>query len=55
MKITGSPNMGMVNHTTEVLQRRLPILQIWAWSTMPRKITDPSNMGTVNHATEDLQ
>ena len=29
-KITGSPNMGTVNHTTEVLQRRLLVLQIWA-------------------------
>ena len=54
-KITGSPNMGTVNHTTEVLQRRLLVLQIWARSTMLRKITDPPNMGTVNHATEDLQ
>ena len=44
-----------INHTTEILQRRLLVLQIWAWSTILRKITDSPNMGTVNHATEDLQ
>ena len=54
-KITGSPNMGTVNHATENLQWRLLILQIWARLTMLRKITDPPNMGTVNHVMEDLQ